>query len=281
MPPSSRAVCALVSGGLDSAALLHRLLAAGRRVAPLYLRCGFGWEPAELSWLRRVLRALRCPRLAPLRIVELPLRSVYGPHWSLTGRGVPGAATGDAAVYLPGRNVLLVAHAAVACAPRRISAIALGLLKGNPFGDASPQCLRLMSRCLTLALGRPIRVLVPLRRFTKAQLIRRAASVPLALTFSCLRPVGRRHCGRCNKCAERQKAFLRAQIADPTRYASRKKGTGSALSNSRGSRAQSVRHVSRCETTGRKVSDTCCGRPGSFSTEQTGSISSGGHRWKK
>jgi 7-cyano-7-deazaguanine synthase len=32
--------------------------------------------------------------------------------------------------------------------------------------------------------------------------------------------VGERHCGRCNKCAERRKAFADAGIADGTPYAS-------------------------------------------------------------
>lgn len=218
MLSSSHSVCALVSGGLDSAVLLHRLVLSGRRVTPLYIRCGLSWEPAELYWLRRFLRAFRSPGLAPLLIVDVPLGSTYGRHWSLTGRGVPGASSPDRAVYLPGRNVLLLAHAGIVCARRRIGAVAVGLLKGNPFGDASPAFLRVMGRCLALALGRPVRILAPLRRVTKAQLLRRAASVPLALTFSCLRPVGRRHCGRCNKCAERQRAFRTAGLSDPTRY---------------------------------------------------------------
>ncbi|MBI4343187.1 MAG: 7-cyano-7-deazaguanine synthase, partial [Candidatus Omnitrophica bacterium] len=69
------------------------------------------------------------------------------------------------------------------------------------------------------ALGVPLRILTPLRRLTKVEVIQRSREAPLALTFSCLRPRGRRHCGRCNKCAERQRAFRQARVADPTRYA--------------------------------------------------------------
>ena len=208
----------LVSGGLDSAVLVRRLLRSGRRVQPLYVRCGLAWEAAELARLRRFLRAIRSPQLAPLAVLELPLRVVYGRHWSLTGRGVPGSRSADAAVYLPGRNALLLAHAAVFCAQRGITTIALGLLKGNPFADASPAFLRRMAGCLSQALGRPIRVSAPLRGLTKTQVIRSAAGLPLALTFSCLAPRGLQACGRCNKCAERRRAFRRAGVADPTRY---------------------------------------------------------------
>lgn len=221
MPARSRPIGVLVSGGLDSAVLVRRLLRSGRRIQPLYVRCGLAWEAAELTWLRRLLRALHSPRLAPLVVLELPLRSMYGRHWSLTGRGVPGSRSADTAVYLPGRNALLLTHAAVYCAQRGIATIALGLLKGNPFADASPAFLRRMAGCLSQALGRPIRILAPLRHLTKVQLVRSARGVPLSLTFSCLAPrlpagrqVAWRACGRCNKCAERRRAFQRAGMAE-------------------------------------------------------------------
>ncbi len=244
--PQGVRVCVLLSGGVDSAVLLARMMAEGRRVIPLYVRSGLRWEEAELYWIRRLLAALRAPRLSPLVVVDAPLRSLYGSHWSLGGRAVPDASSPDAAVYLPGRNVLLATYAAIHCARQRGSSIALGILKGNPFGDASPSFFHRLERCLTQALRHPIRLLTPLRRHTKAQVMRMARAVPLALTFSCLRPrraprrvsgvvaegsAGEReiagqprpwlHCGRCNKCAERQRAFRLAGLSDPTRYAGR------------------------------------------------------------
>ena len=221
MSTSSLPICALVSGGLDSAVLVSRLLAHGRRVVPLYVRCGLRWEPAELHWLRRFLRAIRCSRLASLVIVDMPLRSVYGSHWSLTGRRMPGALSADAAVYLPGRNVLLISHAAIRCAQRRLSTIAVGTLKGNPFRDASPRFFQVFASCLTSALGHPIRILAPLRRLAKRDVVHASAALPLHLTFSCLSPRGRRHCGACNKCAERRRAFRAAHVPDATHYARR------------------------------------------------------------
>jgi 7-cyano-7-deazaguanine synthase len=49
--------------------------------------------------------------------------------------------------------------------------------------------------------------------------VRRGAHLPLELTWSCLRPAGGKHCGRCNKCRERQTAFAAAGVADRTGYA--------------------------------------------------------------
>jgi 7-cyano-7-deazaguanine synthase len=169
-----------------------------------------------------LLKALHSSQLSHLQIIDLPLDSLYRSHWSLAGRAVPTAESPDAAVYLPGRNVLLISAAAIRCAEQGIHTIALGLLKGNPFQDASPRFLTQLAGCLTDALNHPIRILTPLRQLGKAQVIRAAAHVPLRLTFSCLNPVGLRHCGRCNKCAERWSAFHAAGIADPTRYASQR-----------------------------------------------------------
>ena len=151
--------------------------------------------------------------------MDIPLRSTYGSHWSLTGRGVPGAASPDRAVELPGRNVLLISHAAVVCARRRITTIAIGILRGNPFGDATPRCFAALAAVLSQALHHSIRIVAPLRRLSKSQLIRTAPGCPFHLTVSCLQPLGHRHCGRCNKCAERRRAFRQAGVDDLTSYA--------------------------------------------------------------
>lgn len=212
--------CVLLSGGLDSAVLLQRSLRRGRPIIPVYVRCGFVWEAAELHALRRLLRALRSRSLRPLQLLDVPMRPLFGAHWSLTGRRLPGPRSPDAAVYLPGRNTMLLTAAAIVAARERASTLALGTLRGNPFPDATPRFFSLLSRALSEALGRPLRITAPLRRLGKAQLIRSTSETPFGLTFSCLRPQrGQRHCGRCNKCAERRRAFRLADVEDPTVYA--------------------------------------------------------------
>src|SRR5258707_1349579 len=98
----SRPLAVLVSGGIDSAVLLGEALGLRPAVHPLYIRTGAKWEEVELAYLRRFLHEL--PKAKPLKILEMPVRDLYGDHWSLTGDGVPGAETPDEAVYLPGRN---------------------------------------------------------------------------------------------------------------------------------------------------------------------------------
>jgi 7-cyano-7-deazaguanine synthase len=218
-------VCALVSGGLDSCVMLAELARRYRKVHPVFIREGLIWERAELRQLRRFVRALpheaSRSTLHALAILSLPIHDVYGAHWSTTGRSVPGAATKDEAVYLPGRNLLLLSKAVVFCAQHRIGTIAIGSLGHNPFPDATPEFFGLFSRAAGAALGFKFRFVAPFRKLTKENVIRRGAQLrlPLHLSFSCLSPKHGRHCGRCNKCAERQRAFRRAGVEDKTKYA--------------------------------------------------------------
>src|SRR5438309_7007939 len=106
-------VAVLVSGGPDSAVLVGELAGSSPRLVPIYVRVVMVWEPEEEQALRRFLKALHADTVAPLQVFELPLGAVYGRHWSTTGEQVPDAASPDAAVFLPGRNLLLLAQAAV------------------------------------------------------------------------------------------------------------------------------------------------------------------------
>jgi len=221
--PRDSAACVLVSGGLDSAVLARAMARRYASVFPLYVRTGLRWEPVEEYWLQRFLKAINTDGvIRPLTVARLPVGDIYGMHWSLTGRGVPGARSADRAVYLPGRNLLLLSKAAVFCALREIPTVAMGPLKGNPFPDATPAFFRGFAQLASRALEFPLRVVTPLARLSKEQVIRSARGLPLGLTFSCMRPVGRRHCGACNKCEERRRAFRAAGVPDPTAYAARR-----------------------------------------------------------
>jgi 7-cyano-7-deazaguanine synthase len=218
--PGSLAV--LVSGGLDSAILLAESLAVRPVVHPLYVRFGLAWEPAELGYLSRFLEAVQTPALRPLVILEMPVSDLYGRHWSLTGDGVPGADTPDEAVFLPGRNLLFLCKAMLWCHLHQVPAVALAPLESNPFPDATPDFFHACETVVNGAVGGSVQVLQPYLGLHKTDVLRRGRAFPLQSTFSCIRPQrgprGALHCGRCNKCAERQRGFQDAGIDDPTEY---------------------------------------------------------------
>jgi 7-cyano-7-deazaguanine synthase len=155
-------------------------------------------------------------------VLEEPVADIYGEsHWSTRGLGIPDASTGDEAVYLPGRNLLLAAKASVWCRLRGIEALAFGCLRANPFPDSTREFFEGLEAVVNRALGGRLRLLRPYQGLGKDEVVRRGRGLGLALheTFSCLRPVGDRHCGTCNKCAERQRGFRAVGLPDLTLYA--------------------------------------------------------------
>ena len=206
-------VVVLASGGLDSCALIGHMARRGREVLPLFVRSGLVWERAELFWLRRFLAELPSPiaaRVRPLKVVALPMGDLYGQHWSTTGRGTPGWRAADNSVYLPGRNIMLLAKAAVYAAIIGAPRVAIGPLEGNPFPDASPAFFRALQKSLSEGLDFSVKIQAPFLALGKEEIIRRYGSLPLHLSFSCSSPRGRRACGRCAKCRERILAFRNA-----------------------------------------------------------------------
>ncbi len=192
---------------MDSAALVAHYLREGRRVHPVYVRSGYVWEPTEVRWLKRLLAALAHPRLERLACLSVLEAAKSRTGWEFTGKRTPGARSADASVYLPGRNLVLLSAASVLCWRRSLPAVAMGILKGNPFPDATPAFFSLMERTLASGYGRPLEIETPFRRMSKKRVMEGAGQLPWALTFSCLSPSGGKPCGRCNKCAERRKAL--------------------------------------------------------------------------
>ena len=221
-PGKRKRICVLASGGLDSAILLHELLKKGNVVYPVYLVSGYLWEKTELRQLRRFLSAIRHPRLKPVTRLIIPASDLHQTLWAVSGKRIPGAAARDEAVYLPGRNITLIAKAVVFCAKNKIGALALGPLKSNPFPDATRRFFNLYERALSAGLDFSLKIETPFLAKTKLQVMRSGRDLPLELTFSCLNPKENRHCGRCNKCKERQTAFAQANRRDKTSYASRR-----------------------------------------------------------
>jgi 7-cyano-7-deazaguanine synthase len=215
-PPDTLAV--LLSGGLDSAILLGEE-AARRPVLPIYVRSGLEWEEVELAHCREFLCRCHSGNILPLVVLDQPTRDLYGAHWSTGAGSVPDERSADDAVYLPGRNLLLLCKAMLYCHLNSVAEIALAPLAGNPFPDASPGFFQSMAALVNQAVGGRLKVLLPYRHLHKPEVLVRGKAMPLAWTFSCIQPIEGKHCGRCNKCHERQEAFARVGMADPTPYA--------------------------------------------------------------
>jgi 7-cyano-7-deazaguanine synthase len=213
-----RAVGVLFSGGLDSAALIGALLERGHIVWPVYVQSGLRWERTELRAARRFVGAIHDRRLKPMKVVRLSLENAYRNNWSQKGR-TPGAESDDRSVFLPARNLLLLIKALLYLSGHGIFQLSIATLKGNPFPDGRRAYFRKVEDVLSKGFTRRVRISSPFRSRSKSDVIRASRHYPLHLSMSCIAPRRGRHCGRCNKCAERKAAFRQADVEDRTRYA--------------------------------------------------------------
>ncbi|MBM3751516.1 MAG: 7-cyano-7-deazaguanine synthase [Acidimicrobiia bacterium] len=201
----------LASGGVDSTVLLAEELSAGHEATPIHVRSGFAWEDAEERALCRLLTSpLFLGSARPLVTLSAPVDDVYpADHWAITG-SPPGLHTPDAAVYLEGRNLLLITKAATWCRRHDVSRLVIGSLAGNPFPDATTGFFQAASQAASVGLAHPIEVAAPFLIVSKADVVVRGhvLGVPLELTLSCMKPgPGDSHCRKCSKCRERWNAL--------------------------------------------------------------------------
>lgn len=204
----------LTSAGIESCAMLQKACQQQDQVYALYTAIGHSWERVERDYWLRLVSAFE---LAGTREVEAG--GVYAKeHWSVEGRAIPSLHSPDEAVYLPARNILLVSLALPYALEVGASEIWLGTLSGNPFLDATPHFFKLANQLIAELSCNQLRLVAPFSSLKKRDVLKQFEMAPWALTFSCLNPQGQKHCGSCNKCGERMRAFAEAELSDPAKY---------------------------------------------------------------
>jgi 7-cyano-7-deazaguanine synthase len=190
--PVQPEVLVLLSGGLDSTAVLHFYLSERRPVIAMFV--DYGQAAAEQE--RRASQAV-CRRCG----VSLLQRVVSGAV--IKGQG-----------EIPMRNAFLLALAAME-RPDTVWGVATGIHAGTAYADCSEGFAALMQQIARFD-NRPVDVLNPFLAWTKHDVLSycEANDVPTALTYSCERgqvPP----CGSCLSCRDRKdfdaRALLRAQ----------------------------------------------------------------------
>jgi 7-cyano-7-deazaguanine synthase len=215
----------LLSGGLDSATVLAIAVAEGWRCHALSVDYGQRHR-AELAAAAQLARALGA---VEHRVVQLDLGVFGGSALTDPTIAVPTQASpGIPVTYVPARNTILLALALAHAEVTESDAIFTGAnaVDYSGYPDCRPEFLEAFERLANLATrraveGAPIRVLAPIVRMSKAEIVRQGyeLGVDFALTVSCYNadPAGRA-CGACDACRFRRDGFERASIADPTRY---------------------------------------------------------------
>jgi 7-cyano-7-deazaguanine synthase len=140
--------------------------------------------------------------------------------------------SGIPSTYVPARNTIFLSLALGWAEVAGAETIVIGVnaLDYSGYPDCRPEYLNAFERLATLATragveGRPTRVLAPLLRLSKADIIRQGMALKLdyGLTHSCYdpRPDGA-PCGRCDSCRLRARGFEEIGIQDPLVHGARR-----------------------------------------------------------
>ncbi len=228
MSADKRAVV-LCSGGLDSTVAAAEAASAGYVLYLLSVHYGQR-HAVELEHVPAIAAALGAKRHL---VINVDLRAIGGSALTdavAVPKDRPDQAIGAGIppTYVPARNTVFLALALGWAEVVGAGADDFGanVLDYRGYYDGWPEFLKAVVEMGKLgtkagAEGGRIRVVAPLLRMSKADIIRRGAElkVPLHLTHSCYDPdVAGRACGRCDSCRLRRKGFAESGVADPTQY---------------------------------------------------------------
>ncbi|HEX2454762.1 MAG TPA: 7-cyano-7-deazaguanine synthase QueC [Vicinamibacterales bacterium] len=215
----------LLSGGLDSYTAGAMLRAEGYELFALTVRYG-QVHAREVEAAREVAKAL-----GVVRHVELDVNLAAFGGSALVGDGeVPKNRPLDnereiPVTYVPARNTILLSIALGWAEVVGADAIVIGVnaLDYSGYPDCRPEYLESFEHLARLATragveGQSIRVLAPLVRLSKADIIRQGHALGLnyGLTHSCYDPgPGGQPCGACDSCRLRARGFAEAGLTDP------------------------------------------------------------------
>jgi len=212
----------LISGGLDSTVALHDAVAQGTVALGLSFDYGSKHNARELP-----CAAWQCRQLGVAhRVVSLDfMNGLFQSDLLQSGGEIPDGHYEDASMrrtVVPFRNGILLAIAAGVAESLGAQELVIAAHGGDHaiYPDCRETFLGPMAEAIRAGTYAGIAVRRPFVAWKKSDVVRRGRElgVDFGHTWSCYRG-GARHCGRCGTCVERQEAFVRAGVPDPTPYA--------------------------------------------------------------
>lgn len=210
--------CVIVlSGGPDSATVAYWAKKQGYDVHAISFKYG-QIATKEVLCAKKIAEKLD----APIKVVNLSsLKNVFGDVTSLCNTDIPMTSSFSQPIIVPFRNAIFlsvaVSYASSICA----SKIFYGAQGSDePFyPDCRREFYKAFEKAACLGTGIEISIEAPFSNRPKSETLKIgvALGVPFKLTWSCYR-AGAKHCGICESCVNRKRAFAEAGIPDPTEY---------------------------------------------------------------
>ncbi|OGS06464.1 MAG: 7-cyano-7-deazaguanine synthase QueC [Elusimicrobia bacterium RIFOXYA12_FULL_51_18] len=215
----------LFSGGLDSTTALCWAMSRGCVCEAVSFDYGQRHKRETLS-ARRIARMLGV-KLYEIKLVFpwLGVSSLVDPEKRLPDLGLSkiGAGKTIPSTYVPGRNLVFASIGVSLADAVGAGAVVMGpnVIDYSGYPDCRPEFYSALEKAVAAgtregAAGRKIKLLTPLIRLSKKEIIKLALKLkaPLKYSWSCYAG-GSRPCGSCDSCKLRTKGFKDAGIPDP------------------------------------------------------------------
>ena len=207
----------VLSGGPDSATVAYWAKEEGYQLYPITFNYG-QIAVRETEAAKKIAEKLG----VTTKIIDLSnLKDIFGNVTALCNIDIPLTPEFTAPIIVPFRNAIFLSAAvayAVSVGAEKIFYGAQG--SDEPFyPDCRREFYQAFEKAARLGTCQEICIQAPFSDMRKSEVIKKAAElgVPLELTWSCYLD-GAKHCGKCESCVNRKKAFAEAGVADPTKY---------------------------------------------------------------
>ena len=188
-------IVVMSSGGLDSSVMMLLLQREGHEVHPVHVDYAHHAEDHEWRSCQKI-----CTYLGVRKPIKLGIRGLDCIPSSLVRDGLD--IEKDA--FLPTRNLLFVVLGAAYAFSISCDVVALGILANPIFPDQKDEFFKRAEDCVSAALDRRVKVLTPLIKLDKREILKlaRKYEIPLKTTYFC-HSGGDLPCGKCISCKER------------------------------------------------------------------------------
>jgi 7-cyano-7-deazaguanine synthase len=158
----------------------------------------------------------------PLKTVDMShLKEIFTGVTSLVDKNIEMTPTFSQPIIVPFRNAIFLSVAVAHSIGIGAKKIFYGAHGSDTqfYPDCRKEFYQSFEKTAQLGTETKIQIEAPFSGITKAELIKKGKelSVPFELTWSCYFD-REKHCGKCESCVNRKKAFKEANILDPTEY---------------------------------------------------------------
>lgn len=215
-------IIAVVSGGLDSVTMLHKLVKEGYKFPTnevKVLSIDYGQKHIkELEMAKYQTDVLGLEH----KILKLDFMRDIASNSALTSKmQVPHGHYEDESMkqtVVPNRNMIIMSIATAWAVNEEYDAIAIGVHAGDHaiYPDCRPEFIEAMKKVTAIANYKPIDILTPYLFDTKVEIVRDGIKlgVDYAYTQTCYEGE-EEPCGKCGSCQERALGFIANNIPDP------------------------------------------------------------------